>query len=679
MTPNATPTETHPLAELNAVLRAISRVGERPGRGHEAARAELAAAIARLLPEDARVAILPARQAPPNAVAYPLTDDFVLSVELAAGDALAPEQQAMLENAAIHASAILARVQDAARMQQSLQRKEEELARLRRADMLISSRLDLQETLESILQMALEVTGARYGIFRLVDETRQRLVTRAFAGEDLGHPATEALPLDETSITGMAAVQRKTLCIADVQAPPWSRLYYPLDYASPMRSELVAPLIAAGGRLEGVLNLESPNVAAFSDDDALLLQSFAIQAVIAIQEARLLDALQDLSARLLTDPPEVIYGRVVHLARELLGSPAAGLWTCDDGRYRLQIRQPEQTPIPDALTAALARAAAPERIPLPQGEALIAPMIDGESARTTGALVAWGDSNARFVPSDWDKKVLALLARHAALAADNARRQAALRRAREQQAAAETFAAMGDIAANLLHRLNNKLGLIPVRIEGVEDKSAAALAADPYLARNLEAIRASAVEALDIVRESLTHLRPITLTAASIPEAVNHALAETAIPAGVTIRRQGLDGLPPVIAGRRRLALVFHNLIENAIAAMPDGGEIVIAGEQTPEWVQVIVRDTGPGIPPDLHEVIFQFNYSGRRAAGKLGFGLWWVKTIMARFGGSVQVASDGVSGATFILRFPMAEKGSLADRETGRPGVRKHTPQSNL
>ncbi len=645
------------LQQLNQILRTLHRLGEDRSLSPDAVQDQMAAAIAGLLPAGARARIMPAGETPPDAIPFPLADDLVLAVTPPDDEALTPDQRDLLDNAALHAAAALARAQDAARMAQSLQRKEEELARLRRADMLISSRLGLQETLESILEMALEVTGARYGIFRLVDESRQSLVTRAFAGDDLGRPATEALPLDASSITGLAAAQRKTLCIADVQAPPWADLYYPLAYDSPMRSELVTPLIAAGGRLEGVINLESPAVGAFSDADALLLQSFAIQAVIAIQEARLLDALQDLSARLLADPPEVIYQRVASLARELLGAPAAGLWLRTGDGFILRAQQPEDMAPPDALIRAIARppsATAPRHLTLDETDALVAPLVSSEGGRPAGALAVFSP-DAPLPASDWDKKVLALLARHAALAADNARRQEALRLAREQRAAAETFAAMGDIAANLMHRLNNKLGVIPVRIEGIEDKRAAALAADPYLARNLAAIRTSAVEALDIVRESLTHLRPITLTAASIPEAVNHALAEIDLPEGVVIHRQGLDALPPVVAGRRRLALVFHNLIENALAAMPAGGEIVIAGEQTGDWVQVTVRDSGPGIPPALHNAIFQFNYSGRRAAGKLGFGLWWVKTIMARFGGSVQVQSDGVSGTAFILRFPIA------------------------
>ncbi len=654
------------LETLNDVARAMGRLAENRRMSVEDARARLILLLTPLLPEGAHCAILPGDAAPPDAITAPLSADLVLAVTLPDGISWSEAQQAALENAALHAAAALARVQDAARMQQSLHRKEEELERLRRADMLISSRLGLEETLEAILQMALDVTGARYGIFRLVDE-QGRLVTRAFAGDDLGHPHTEALPLDASTITGRAALARKTLCIEDVRNPVWHDLYYPLDKDLKMRSELVTPLIGAGGRLEGILNLESPEVSAFSDDDALLLQSLAIQAVIAIQEVRLLDALQDLSARLLTQPPAAVYQRVVQLARELLGAPVAGLWVFSRGEPLLQAVSPATEALTDAMTTIVARTQTvtnPQRVTLNETDGLIAPMLSGAGGEMAGLLGLFGGRDGSLPASDWDKKVLALLARHAALAADNARRQEALRLAREQQNAAETFAAMGDIAANLLHRLNNKLGLIPVRIEGVEEKRAALLASDLYLARNLESIRVSAVEALDIVRESLAHLRPITLTSASISEAVTHALADMSVPAGIHIICRGLDELPPVAAGRRRLALVFHNLLENAIAAMPEGGVITIIGEQEEDGVQVRVQDTGPGIPPPLHEDIFQFNFSGRRSSGKLGFGLWWVKTIMARFGGSVSVRSDGRHGAAFILRFALAEATAMEDGE---------------
>jgi len=99
--------------------------------------------------------------------------------------------------------------------------------------------------------------------------------------------------------------------------------------------------------------------------------------------------------------------------------------------------------------------------------------------------------------------------------------------------------------------------------------------------------------------------------------------------------------------------------LENAADAMKGNGTVTIRGSVRGDRVQVAVGDTGPGIAPELHEHIFEFNFSGRGSgrAGKLGFGLWWVKTLMARLGGSVTVESDGSHGAIFRLSLPRAEE----------------------
>ncbi len=119
----------------------------------------------------------------------------------------------------------------------------------------------------------------------------------------------------------------------------------------------------------------------------------------------------------------------------------------------------------------------------------------------------------------------------------------------------------------------------------------------------------------------------------------------------------GLENLPTVNASGQSLVFVFRNLIENAIDAMGGKGEIKICGKQNVSWVEVSVSDTGRGIPPEIHEQIFELAYSSRMHPGKMGFGLWWVKTLMTRLGGSVTVESDGNSGTTFYLRIPIAEQ----------------------
>jgi signal transduction histidine kinase len=264
-----------------------------------------------------------------------------------------------------------------------------------------------------------------------------------------------------------------------------------------------------------------------------------------------------------------------------------------------------------------------------------------------------------FAESEWDKKVLVTLADYAVLAYQNAARQEALKASQEQRSVAETFAAVGDIASNLLHHLNNKVGTIPVRIQGIEDKCQDELVANPYLSHNLDEIERCATEAMESVRESLSHLRPIRLEPVFVAARVADAIQSTKLPSEIDIHLENLDHLPVVMAGERTLTLVFTNLLENAIDAMDGKGIIKISSSSNADWVEVSVSDNGPGIAPQLHDHIFELNYSGRGTIhpGKLGFGLWWVKTLMTRLGGSVSVESDGTHGTTFHLCLPRVEK----------------------
>jgi signal transduction histidine kinase len=270
------------------------------------------------------------------------------------------------------------------------------------------------------------------------------------------------------------------------------------------------------------------------------------------------------------------------------------------------------------------------------------------------------DEPGRFAESVWDEKVLICLAHYAALAVHNAERQEALRLVQERHAVAETFAAVGDIAANVLHHLNNKVGTIPVRVQGIEAKCGATVAADPYLSENLREIEHSATEAMAAVRVNLTHLRPIRPAAVDVGTCVAAAREASALEPGVTVQVGELSDLPRVSATEQGLVLILRNLLENAARVMDGHGQVHIEGSVEDRYVVVGVRDTGPGIAQALQERVFEWSYSGQGGSGgRLGFGLWWVKTLMMRLGGQVDVESDGEDGTTFWLRLPRAPRGS--------------------
>jgi signal transduction histidine kinase len=557
-------------------------------------------------------------------------------------------EQLMLDNFVNQAAMAIYHARRLTGVHRDLARKEDELSRLHRAGLIISSRLRLKETLESILQLALEVTNARYGIFRLLDKSGEYLITSAVGGSHMDRPLIDNMPLNGNSVMAYVARTRQPVLIPDLRVVPWAQIYYPLDSSLKMLSELTVPLVNSSGRLEGVLNLESPHVGAFSEDDSHMLQSLATYAITAIQEVRLLDALQEAAQLLISQPSLKVLDQLCAMANELLNSSSSGIWLGDEqGQLQLASSNGE---IQNSI------------LEVDSPNALTLPLTTGEDAKALGMFGVFyadmGGREARSVNSEWDKKVLACLANYAVLAVQNESHQQALRASQEQHWTAETFAAVGDISANLLHNMNNKVGIIPVRVQGIQDKYRQMLENDSYLNKSLKEIERSAMEAMQIVQENLSHLRPIRMEKVRIAACVADAIRGVQVSPSIQVEVEGLDSLPMILAGAQSLTFVFKNLIENANAAMNGTGNIIIRGHVVSDWVEVSVIDNGPGISPELHNQIFELNFSARVGAqpGKLGFGLWWVKTLMTRLGGSVVVDSDGQHGAKFILRLPRAE-----------------------
>jgi GAF domain-containing protein len=582
--------------------------------------------------------------------AFPLTiaDDVlgVLYIYLYEDRRLSQFEELMLHNFVNQAAMAIHHARNTANIKQNLAQKDNELTRLRRAGMLISSRQKLEETLESILDLALELTNAQYGIFRLLDKSGEFLVTRAVSSVQLERPLVEKLPTNGKSVMAHVARTRQPLLIRDLREKHWADLYYPLDSVLEMRSELCVPLINASGRLEGVLNLESPKVGGFSEDDSHMLQSLATYAVTAIQEVRLLDALQEAAQLLITESSQTVLSQLCEMANDLLNTSSSAIWLANEtGEMKLETTS---------------GGSIPEHIPTAkENNVLVMPLMSADKPSALGMFGAFhaDTGGVRGDTSEWDKKVLACLANYAVLAVQNESRQQALRASQEQHLIAETFAAVGDISANLLHNMNNKVGVIPVRVQSIQDKYEKLLGEEAYLAKSLSEIERSAAAAMQIVQENLSHLRPIRLERIQVAPRVMEAVRAVSTPADIHIETNELENLPTVNASGQSLVFVFRNLIENAIDAMGGKGEIKICGKQIAGWVEVSVSDTGRGIPPELHEQIFELAYSSRTHPGKMGFGLWWVKTLMTRLGGTVTVESDGANGTTFQLRFPIAEQ----------------------
>lgn len=113
--------------------------------------------------------------------------------------------------------------------------------------------------------------------------------------------------------------------------------------------------------------------------------------------------------------------------------------------------------------------------------------------------------------------------------------------------------------------------------------------------------------------------------------------------------------LPEMIADEGALKEVFFNLLHNAIQAMPSGGEIHIYARYQPDShiIQVTIADTGPGIPQESFQKIFEPFYTTKQTG--TGLGLSIVKKKLEDMEATIHVESNG-NGASFVINFPLHE-----------------------
>jgi signal transduction histidine kinase len=105
-----------------------------------------------------------------------------------------------------------------------------------------------------------------------------------------------------------------------------------------------------------------------------------------------------------------------------------------------------------------------------------------------------------------------------------------------------------------------------------------------------------------------------------------------------------------------QLEQVFGNIALNGAQAMGGEGELVVSSSRNGRWAEVSFRDTGPGIPPEQRERIFEPLYTERREG--TGLGLSIASRIVEAHGGFIQVASDARSWTLFTISLPLQVEG---------------------
>ena len=128
---------------------------------------------------------------------------------------------------------------------------------------------------------------------------------------------------------------------------------------------------------------------------------------------------------------------------------------------------------------------------------------------------------------------------------------------------------------------------------------------------------------------------------------------------GVRVELRAPAGPVHTAASPERLEQVFENLLDNAIGFSPPGGEVTVELAAEPETAVVAVADSGPGIPEEHRERIFDRFFTWRpdephARNGHTGLGLAIVKAIVEGYGGSVSVGNRPEGGARFEVRLPL-------------------------
>ena len=239
-----------------------------------------------------------------------------------------------------------------------------------------------------------------------------------------------------------------------------------------------------------------------------------------------------------------------------------------------------------------------------------------------------------------------------------------LRRAEADARRAERLAALGQLSAGLAHEIRNPLGVIKgsadmlSRKVSVSEPLVAELAG--YISSEVNRLNALVVRFLDFARPSKLELRPERIT-----EIVERALdaATASVPnSGVKIERQYAANLPEVPADPQLCEQVFVNLITNGLQAMQaqDGtSEKTLLLSIAPEvsngepGVGVIVEDSGPGVPLEVREQIFNPFFTSKKDG--VGLGLSIVAKIMDDHRGTIRLEGNTPRGARFHVFFPQA------------------------
>lgn len=242
-----------------------------------------------------------------------------------------------------------------------------------------------------------------------------------------------------------------------------------------------------------------------------------------------------------------------------------------------------------------------------------------------------------------------------------AQRTHELHEAQEKLVRREKLAVMGQMAGGIAHELRNPLAAI----------KNAAYALDMLLEKKnsdaeemLAVLQTEVNTAEQIIKTLLNYARsrPPFFEPVDLNGLLARVLASTAVPDHIQIATHLAADLPLIPADSGQLMQLFNNIIQNSFQAMaephPSGKKhclTIQTAVKDPDWVSITVADTGPGIPKENLDKLFEPLFTTKPRG--IGLGLTLVKTFVEGHGGTIAIYSEGGQGTEFKIQLPTSSQ----------------------
>jgi signal transduction histidine kinase len=353
-----------------------------------------------------------------------------------------------------------------------------------------------------------------------------------------------------------------------------------------------------------------------------------------------------------------------HIPKDILGATAASSLQLDDPVIKALKETREPIAAADSQREAWNSMAASQVV---AHKSMLIQPIFWKDELIGGFSILWLQAAHRFTAEEL--RLAEGIALQGALAIENSRlyegvkqQMAELKQTQAQLVQSTKLAAIGELAANIAHEINNPL----TTVLGFASFIAERLPPDDPTREELGLIQEEASRARDIVRDLLQFSRqrdfmPEPADVNTVLEQVVGMVRRQGALQTVTVNETYAADLPMVEMDVPRIKQVFLNIINNAVYAMKDGGSLTIRTSEDAGVARIAFEDTGPGIPAEILSRIFDPFFTTKPEVSGTGLGLSVSLGIVQSHGGTIEVQSQLGAGTTFTVTLPITH-----DRDAG-------------